>query len=343
MPSMRELTFVAPGVIEFREKPAPVLDGADQALVRPIAVARCDLDFVFASGKAPAAGPFALGHESIAEVLEVGDAVTGVRPGDRVIVPFQISCGECARCRAGRTGSCAVAPKLAAFGLANLSGVEFGGAISDALRVPYADAMLVGLPKELDPVVVAALGDNAVDGFRTVREALARTPGERVLVAGGGAPSVALYAVAAARALGASEVVYVDPSPERTAIAERLGAVAVREKCTPELRLGRFPITVDCVGRPEGIRFCLASTDVEGTCIGASVYFDEVPFPLLQLYTRGIRFVTGRANARQDLPAALALVASGAFDLAPIVTTVVQWEHAPEVWKEPATKLVIRR
>jgi threonine dehydrogenase-like Zn-dependent dehydrogenase len=341
---MQQLTFVAAGVFEVREVPEPRLEGDLEALVRPLAVARCDLDFVLARGKAPVAGPFALGHECVAEVLAVGDRVATVRPGDRVIVPFQISCGDCDRCRKGHTGSCRSVPKLAAYGLGPaLGGGAFGGALSDVLRVPYADAMLVHLPPGLDPVAAAALSDNAVDGFRTVAGPLAREPGAAVLVAGGGAPSVALYAVAAARALGASEVVYVDPSEARASIAERLGARAVRAKCEPSLRLGRFAITVDATGREEGLRFALASTDVWGECTSIGVYFGDVPMPLLDLYTRGIRFATGRVDARRDLPAALAAATAGALDLDAIATTVVPWGEAAAAWAEPATKLVVRR
>lgn len=341
---MQQLTFVTAGTFEVREAPEPRLEGDLEALVRPLAVARCDLDFVIARGKAPVAGPFALGHECVAEVLAVGDRVATVRPGDRVIVPFQISCGDCDRCRKGYTGSCRAVPKLAAYGLGpTLGGGAFGGALSDVLRVPYADAMLVHLPPGLDPVAAAALSDNAVDGFRTVAGPLAREPGAAVLVAGGGAPSVALYAVAAARALGAGEVVYVDPSEARASIAERLGARAVRAKCEPSLRLGRFAVTVDATGREEGLRFALASTDVWGECTSIGVYFGDVPMPLLDLYTRGIRFVTGRVDARRDLPAALAAATAGAFDLDAIATTVVPWGEAAAAWAEPATKLVVRR
>jgi alcohol dehydrogenase len=340
---MRQLTFVEAGRVEVREAIAPELAGDGEALVRPIAVARCDLDLVFARGKAPVAGPFALGHECIAEVLAIGDAVRTVRPGDRVIVPFQISCGACDRCVRGLTGSCKAVPKLAAYGLAPLSGTEYGGAVSDVLRVPFADAMLVALPAGVDPTHAAALGDNAIDGLRTVSDGLARMPGARVLVAGGGAPSVALYGVAAARALGASEVVYVDPSPERAAVAEKLGATVVREKATAALRLGRFPITVDASGREDGLRFCIASTDVEGLCTSVGIYFTDVPFPLLEMYTRGITFVTGRINTRRDLPGALALLAKGALDLGTVATTIVPWDQAAEAWLEPVPKLVLAR
>jgi alcohol dehydrogenase len=341
---MQQLTFVEPGKVEWQEQEAPTLQGAGEAIVRPLAVSRCDLDLVLVRGKAPISGPFPLGHECVAEVVEIGEQVTGLRPGDRVVVPFQISCGTCQRCHAGKTGSCQSVPKLASYGLGPLGGGGgFGGSIADLLRVPFADAMLVPLPAGLEPAVAAALGDNAVDGFRTVSRALAEEPGAAVLVVAGGAPSIGLYAVAAARALGASEVVYVDPSEERAALAERLGARSVREKVSPELRLGRFPVTVDASGRDEGLRFCLASTDVEGVCTSVGIYFLDVPLPLLQMYTRGVRFVTGRVNARGELSRALPLAASGAFDIATVATRVVPWAQAAVAWGEPATKLVLAR
>ncbi len=102
---MRELTYVGPGQVEWREAPAPRLEGDGQALVRPIAVATCDLDAVIVRGLAPFPPPFPLGHESVAQVVEIGDAVRSVRPGDRVVVPFQPACGACGFCRRGR-GEC---------------------------------------------------------------------------------------------------------------------------------------------------------------------------------------------------------------------------------------------
>ena len=337
---MRALTLAGPGRIEVRDVPEPHIEEAGQALVRPVAVARCDLDLAFVRGAAPMAAPFALGHECIADVVEVGSGVRAVRPGDRVVVPFQISCGACRRCARGQTGSCEAVPRMASYGLAGMTGAEYGGALSDLLRVPYADAMLVPLPAGVDPVAAAALGDNAIDGFRTVHEALAREPGASVLVAGGGAVSVGLYAVAAARALGASEVVYVDPSARNGAIAAGLGARVIAEPPAAGLRAGRFPITVDATSRPDGLRFCLASTDAGGTCTSVGIYFADVPLPMLDMYTRGVRFVTGRIDARRDLPAALALPG---FDLAAVVSTVVDWDDAAAAWGEPAPKLVVRR
>lgn len=235
-------------------------------------------------------------------------------------------------------------PKLAAYGLGPLGGgVTFGGALCDVLRVPYADAMLVKLPARLDPIVAAALGDNAVDAFRTVAGPLAREPGASVLIAAGGAPSIGLYAVASARALDAGEVVYVDTNEERAVLAEKMGARAVREKFSDSLRVGRFPITVDATGREEGLRFVLGSTDIWGECTSIGIYFTDVAMPLFQLYTRGIHFVTGRVDVRRDLPAMLDAIATRGLDLTTTATNVIDWKDAANAWTEPATKLIVKR
>ena len=117
----------------------------------------------------------------------------------------------------------------------------------------------------------------------------------------------------------------------------------MRSVADPSLRIGRFAIVVDCTGREEGLRFCLNSTDAWGECTSVGIYFGDVPMPLLEMYTRGIRFVTGRIDARRDIPAALAIAASGKFALAAVASKVVSWLDAPAAWCEPATKLVVSR
>jgi alcohol dehydrogenase len=101
---MRQLSFIEPGVVRWEEAPDARLESPDDALVRPFAVTTCDLDHAIVHGRAPFAGPFPLGHEFVAQVAQVGPAVRRFRPGQRVIVPFQISCGRCDRCVRGLTG-----------------------------------------------------------------------------------------------------------------------------------------------------------------------------------------------------------------------------------------------
>src|SRR5207247_7841013 len=142
-----------------------------------------DLDTALLHGRAPYRGPFALGHEGVAEVVDAGDRVDGLAPGQLASISFQVFCGECAACREGRTASCEATPPMAMYGLT--IGGDWGGFLSDAVRVPYANAMLFPLPDGVDPVAAASVSDNIVDAWRTVGPQLERHPGAEVLVAGG--------------------------------------------------------------------------------------------------------------------------------------------------------------
>ncbi|MEP6012389.1 MAG: alcohol dehydrogenase catalytic domain-containing protein, partial [Parasphingorhabdus sp.] len=105
--SMQQLNFIRPGTLEWHEVSAPRIENGGQAIVKPLAVTRCDLDLYIANGTIPMKdGPFAFGHEIAGVVVEIGDEVTCCKPGDKVIVPFQINCGTCKNCRAGFTNGC---------------------------------------------------------------------------------------------------------------------------------------------------------------------------------------------------------------------------------------------
>jgi threonine dehydrogenase-like Zn-dependent dehydrogenase len=247
---MQQLTFVGPRRLVWRDVPQPTLSTAAAALVRPVAVATCDLDAGIVTGAAPLPGPFAFGHEFVADVTAIGDAVQTTAVGQRVVVPFQINCGTCDPCTRGLTASCARVPLMASYGLAPLSR-EYGGALSDLVQVPFADAMLVPLPDGVDPAAAASASDNIPDGWRAVAPFLADRPAAPVLVLGGaGGGSVGLYAAAVAVALGSERVDYVDEDPDRLAVAERLGANAMQEPIGK--RYGPYPITVNTRSSPRG-------------------------------------------------------------------------------------------
>ena len=230
MATIRQLTYAGPRKLEWREVDAPRIEHDVEALVRPLAVARCDLDLYIAMGGYRTPGPFAFGHEMTAVVTDVGDAVTSVVPGDHVIVPFQIHCGKCTNCERGWTNACTSVPPFAAFGLGTNRERDFGGAFSDSVRIPFADAMLVALPEGMSPETACGLGDNVADGYRTVASHLERFPREKVLVVGGLGQSVGLYAVQAALALGASAVTYTDFDDKRLTFARDMGANAIVER-----------------------------------------------------------------------------------------------------------------
>jgi threonine dehydrogenase-like Zn-dependent dehydrogenase len=339
---MQQLVYTAPNVLEWREAAAPRLTSDLAALVRPKAVATCDLDALIIEGNSPFSGPFPLGHECVAEVVDVGDAVTALAPGQLVSVPFQISCGACAACRRGRTGNCGEVAFMSTYGFGPAV-AEWGGFLSDLVCVPYAEHMLVPVPESLDPASVASASDNISDAWRTVAPALLEEPGAPVLIVGGASSgSIGLYAVALAVALGAESVSYVDRDQGRRRIASELGAETLGE--TPK-RLGPFPITVDASADPEGLALALRSTAPDGTCTSAAIYFGEQPsLPLLEMYTKGITFRTGRAHVREAMPQVLELAASGRLRPERVTTRVAQWSDAVDALLEGGwTKLVIER
>jgi threonine dehydrogenase-like Zn-dependent dehydrogenase len=338
---VQQLTFVGMGRLEWEEVPAPALSGAGDALVRPLAVATCDLDTALVAGRAPVPGPFAFGHEFVAEVLEVAGDVEVVRPGDRVIVPFQINCGVCERCRRGLTGSCATAGAGAAYGMAPIARHEWGGALSDVVRVPYADAMLIALPPAIDPAAVASVPDNVSDGWRAVAPALRERPRSPTLVVGG-AGDVALYAVAVAVALGSAQVDFVDTDVRRLTVARDIGANAI-ERVPDGRAMGTYPITVDHSGSETGLRSAIASTEPEGLCTSTAIYFADAPLPLLAMYTRGITFRTSRVNARAVIPHVIDLVVDGRLRPELVTAAMVQWDDADVALAQLSAKTVVTR
>jgi len=332
METMAQLVLTAPGSAQWTDVPVPRMTGEDDALVEPIAVATCDLDTLINMGDFPLPLPYALGHEFVGRVMAVGDAVRTVRVGDVVGVPFQISCGTCERCTRGLTSDCTSVYRGSAYGLGAIGGDGWGGAVSDVVRVPYADAMLVPVPAGVSPATAASL-DNIPDAWRTVVPYLASGSDKRVLVVGG--ISVGLYAVAIARAFGA-EVTYVDTDPRRLSVAAGLGA-------TVEFEKGKFPITVNTSVAVDGLRLAIESTGPGGVCTNSGPYIGDVALPLGHMYTRGIRFVTGRVAARPILPALLELLADGGLDPSLVTATTADWADAPRAWSEHRDKLVLVR
>jgi threonine dehydrogenase-like Zn-dependent dehydrogenase len=297
---MRELTYVATRQLEWREQPNPALQSRFDALVKPVAATTCDVDKMIILGHSPVQPPFAIGHECVAEVVDLGDGVTHLVPGDPVVVPWHICCGRCDRCNAGLYAHCRTVPYMAMFGTP--IGGTWGGLFSDLVRVPYADTMLVPLPASLDPVAMAAASDNYSLAWRLVAPHLASHPGARVLIMNRG--SVGLYACDIAGALGASRRLYVDPDADRRAIAQSFGA-EVAETIDP-IHHG-FEIAVESTGRVDALATALRSLVPEGICESAGGHFRPGELPLFEIYLNSVTLRIGRDNTRAHIPDALDL------------------------------------
>lgn len=333
---MRELTYVARRTVEWREAPDPVLRSGREAIVAPVAATSCDVDSAILAGHGFLDPPFALGHECVARVVETGDAVTTVAPGDLVVVPWSVNCGTCGRCRAGLTAHCTAVPHMAMYG-APIGG-SWGGLFSDLVRVPYAEAMLVPLPAGLDPVAMASASDNWSLSWRLVAPHLRNRPGARVLVVARG--SIGLYVCDIARALGASDVLYVDPDPGHRALAEGFGA-RTAEVLEPVPH--GFDLAVEATGRVDQLAPAVRSLAPEGVCESAGNHFRPGELPLLDMYLTGVTLRIARDNVRAHLPDALELARSGKVDPARVVSHVLDWEQLPDALPEKHLKPVFVR
>jgi len=371
---MRQLTYIRPRKLAFWDVPEPVLRGPHEALVRPFVAARCDGDAMFLlhdferwlrlgarlhiadttfkhAQSDMFRGPFAYGHECVAEVISVGDEVRDIAPGDVVVVPWAVSCGACARCGRGLTSKCERAQTpLAAYGFGEALG-QHGGMVSDLVRVAYADAMLVRLPADVDPLAAASAGDNMTDAYRAVAPQLANYPEAPVLIVGGAAHSIGLYAAAIAAALGASQVDYIDSDLSRLRAAERLGARAIQWTVRDRWFSRRqrtlaegYPITVDASGSIMGLNYALAALAPGGTCTALAFYLLKyTPLSLWDVYLKTGTLQLGVAHARAHLPAVLELLARRAIDPMALQPLVGSWADAERVLLEPATKAIVQR
>jgi threonine dehydrogenase-like Zn-dependent dehydrogenase len=373
---MQQLYYVRKQTLEWRDVPLPTLLSSHDALVRPIAAARCDLDnaFLFRDmtpalrvglalhmidplvketlGVPAFEGPFPYGHECVAEVVELGSDVAGFSVGDVVIVPFQLSCGHCHPCRIDLTAHCETdrTTPIRAFGFGKATG-DLGGMVTDLFRVPNARHMLVKVPAGVAPATVASASDNIADGWRTVAPHLKKRPGSPVLVIGGRAKSVSLYAVAAAVALGSEHVDYLDSSDERLGIATSLGARAIKLEGSYKklngsiaLRQGGYPVTVDGSGAIGGLDLAIRSLSSGGVCTTVAFYVRSgTPVPLWKMYVQGNTLATGLANVRADLPEILAAVQQGKLKPELVTTLTADWNEAPEALLDLSTKVILVR
>lgn len=224
---MRAVRFNKPFDLELTESPDPILVEPTDAIIRVAATCVCGSDLWSFRGENTRAHGTLIGHECVGEVVEVGAGVTRVRVGDFVIVPFQMSCGQCINCTAPGRGNAGVSALGSCLNGAILgSGVGAGQA--ELTRVIFADHNLAVVPggrpsDEMLPHLLT-LTDVMGTGYFCAASAGVRA-GDTVAVIGDGA--VGLSAVIAARMMGAERIVAFSRNPERQALAREFGATDI--------------------------------------------------------------------------------------------------------------------
>jgi len=224
---MKALIYKGPRKVEVTEVDDPKIEQPTDVLVKITTTNICGSDLHMYEGRTDVEKGKVLGHENLGEVIEIGDAVRQVRVGDRVCLPFNISCGCCKNCAAGFTSACLVlnpGKVGAAYGYAGMGPYEGGQA--EYLRVPYGDFNCLVLPedaaeKERDYVMLA---DIFPTGYHAT-ELADLQPGESVVIYGAG--PVGLLAAYSAVLKGASKIMVVDRLPDRLDLARQIGAIAI--------------------------------------------------------------------------------------------------------------------
>lgn len=318
--------------VALGEVDEPELAEPGDALVAVRRAAICGSDLHILDGRAPGVLPgSSLGHEFTGRVTAVGEDVTAVAPGDRVVGAFLIPCGRCPACERRAYEVC-TAQRTPGAGM--FLG-DLGGAQAERLRVPNADLALMRIPDRLSDEQALFCGDILSTAYYVNRLG-GVAPGVRVAVQGCG--PVGLLAVQVARALGAERVIAVDLAPGRLEAAARFGAEPVDVSVSNagvavERLLGAgADVVLDTLGgRPPNLLQALDIVRAGGTVAVVGLYTDlEATLPLAELFMNAISL---RFGGFCPVPAlwrdALALVEHGDVDPLAIVSHRLPLEDAP--------------
>jgi glutathione-independent formaldehyde dehydrogenase len=224
---MRALVYHGPKNVSVDEVPDARIERPTDALVRITTTNICGSDLHMYEGRTDVEVGKVLGHESMGQVIEVGDGVDRIKVGDWVVLPFNIGCGFCKNCAAGKTGFCLTAnpgSAGAAYGYADMG--PYNGGQAELLRVPYADWNALVLPedaqeKQRDYVMLSDVLPTGYHGTELADVGI----GESVVIYGAG--PVGLMAAMSARLRGADQIFVVDRQTDRLRLAEAIGATPI--------------------------------------------------------------------------------------------------------------------
>jgi S-(hydroxymethyl)glutathione dehydrogenase/alcohol dehydrogenase len=330
------------------EIPGP---GPAHVRVRLAAAGVCHSDLSLSNGTLRQPVPAVLGHEGSGTVTAVGDGVTGIAPGDAVILNWAPSCGTCHYCGLGEPWLCAGAGDAATRPYATLAadGTELypglgTAAFAEETVVP-AHAVLP-LPEGVPLTDGALLGCAVLTGYGAVHHSAQVRPGESVAVFGVG--GVGLAVLQAARIAGAGTIVAVDVSPGKEELARAAGATEFvlsgetgeTGEGGPAKRIRALTgghgadAAIECVGRADTIRAAWSATRRGGrtTVVGIGGKDQQVTFSALELFYFGRTLsgcVYGNSDPARDLPVLAGHIRGGRFDLAALVTDRIGLDEIP--------------
>jgi 2-desacetyl-2-hydroxyethyl bacteriochlorophyllide A dehydrogenase len=347
---VRGVVFDGIGAVRVDHLPDPAIEEPGDVVVEVTLTAVCGSDLHAYHGKLPMVPGESLGHEGVGVVREVGPSVRSFSPGDRVVLPFGICCGECWYCRSGATSLCAQWRYLG-FG-------DYGGGLAgtqaERVRVPLADANLLAIPDDVDDERALFAGDVATTGHYGARM-LDPRPGESVAVVGAG--PVGFFAAQALHSMGVGTVLLLDREESRLQLAPHAGAIPVHvgedvdvSKAVKEYTEGRgADAAIDAVGLIPAYETTLRATRRGGRVCVLGVYGPEerIEVHMGAYWVRQLRLLfAGVCPVQSSWQATMELLRSGAIDPGRLVSHRLPLEEAAAAYdlfdRREATKVLLR-
>jgi threonine dehydrogenase-like Zn-dependent dehydrogenase len=263
---MKALCWHGTNDIRCDNVPDPTIEDARDVIIKVTACAICGSDLHLMDGLMPTMkSGDVLGHEFMGEVVEVGQGFTKFKKGDKIVVPFNINCGECRQCKLGnwsvcersnRNGKMAAAqfgyPTAGLFGYSHITGGYAGGQ-AEYVRVPMADVAPMKVPEGMTDEEVLFLTDIFPTGYQGAEHAEIKD-GDIVAIWGGG--PVGYFAIQSAKLMGAGTIIVMENVPERVELARKAGATHIIDFSHEDVYERIIEITggkgadsvIDCVG-----------------------------------------------------------------------------------------------
>jgi 2-desacetyl-2-hydroxyethyl bacteriochlorophyllide A dehydrogenase len=330
---VRAVTFQAPGEVRVDEKPDPELLAPDDAIVRVEASGICGSDLHIYHGRVQIEPGFIIGHEYVGEVVAVGDEVTEVAEGDRVLGTYGTACGQCFHCKRGEFHKC---DEARVFGHGETLG-SLQGAQAELVLVPHANLSLRKVPEGLSDDVALFAGDVMGTAYHAI-DSRPLAEGETAAILGLG--PVGLCAVQAAKAAGASEVIAIDSVEDRLKMAESFGASPVHlTEDDPRARVKELTekrgvdLAVDAVGHPDALDLACRLARKAGTVSATGVYAERIELHMGVVWIKALTLHSGHANVIGHLDRVVEQLSSGQLDPSPLVTHHMKLDEAPEAYR----------
>jgi alcohol dehydrogenase len=316
---MKALVYHGPGERSWDEVADPQIRQPTDAIVRIDASTICGTDLHILKGDVPAVQPGTiLGHEAVGRVVEVGDAVTTLEPGDRVLVSCITSCGRCRFCKESRYGLCTG-------GGGWILGHLIDGLQAELARVPFAETSVYKVPDELSDEQVLFLADILPTSFEVGVLNGRVQPGDTVAIVGAG--PIGLAAILTAKLYTPGRIISIDLTPSRLEKALEFGADVAIDNAHEDAVERVMQLTgglgadvvIEAVGTPETFELCTELVRPGGHVANVGVHGHPVTLHLETLWIRGVTIMTGLVDTFST-PRLLELVSTGRLDATPFAT-----------------------